>query len=653
MARPVTRADWLLEESQQHFQKLASLALRAEGAQQMGKIAARRIMLPRGGISKLGAVRSLTKTAVLATAINVAKGGVKAVDTAADVAKGATTLAKGVKGVAKAAPPVQPRLTAKTQVSGPPRMPTPAPRVRAKTQVSGAPQGMPYTPPAAPAPRMRANTQVSGAPQGMTQPPRALTVAEGAPRGMPSPTAGVAQRPVVSAGSAAPTPVSAPPPTAAPPVGAEQQKLIDALRSGGMPADDAAAQAKSLYGMDSSASFGTGHKGRTPTLGRVNTPNPASTGMPTGAGTPRSVSAANSPLGGVKAPKPTPPKAETPRGVTPAGKRLEGYAKELEGMGSRTLSNEVGKRKDLVNLLKEHGSKPKVVQIAEQRVRMAQSSLKNAGGAPAAPASPNALTSPPRVVPAQAGPPRVAPAQAGPPRVAPAQAGPPPPTLMQASPAPAASMTPTLPVKGPPALPSGGQGPGQLAAGPPRAAPSVAQQAAAGPPPLASGGRGPGQLTQPPMAPSRAVQQQRPAMVSAEARANPVMQPAPATAPAAQTPQAAASPAASIDDRLSAMQQRNKLLESMREGDRAGMGLSAAAPAAAAPAAATEAAPGMLGRVRGLAGRIPGPIKYAPHAIAGGLGLGAAGLAVGGGMALQQSGAPYRYGGGAPMPGSY
>lgn len=40
MTQPATRADWLLVQSQQHFQKLAALAARAEGAQQMGKIAA-------------------------------------------------------------------------------------------------------------------------------------------------------------------------------------------------------------------------------------------------------------------------------------------------------------------------------------------------------------------------------------------------------------------------------------------------------------------------------------------------------------------------------------------------------------------------------------------------------------------------------------
>ncbi len=105
MTQP-TRADWLLVQSQQHFQKLAALAVRAEGAQRMGKVAAHQQFAP--GLpridSNVGRVidNGMEKEAIsgLVTAI---KGGLHAAKGAYRTARAGGTGA--VKAVGRALKP--------------------------------------------------------------------------------------------------------------------------------------------------------------------------------------------------------------------------------------------------------------------------------------------------------------------------------------------------------------------------------------------------------------------------------------------------------------------------------------------------------------------------------------------------------------------
>ncbi len=92
MNQPSVQADWLCCKSQQHFQKLASLAVRAEGAQQMGKLAAHReFSIYRANISEIGGI---SKEAWLGSGIAAGKSALKAI----------SNVVRGGKTVASAAP---------------------------------------------------------------------------------------------------------------------------------------------------------------------------------------------------------------------------------------------------------------------------------------------------------------------------------------------------------------------------------------------------------------------------------------------------------------------------------------------------------------------------------------------------------------------
>lgn len=142
--------------------------------------------------------------------------------------------------------------------------------------------------------------------------------------------------------------------------------------------------------------------------------------------------------------------------------------------------------------------------------------------------------------------------------------------------------------------------------------------------------------------------------------------PVTAPAPVANAPQSTGRVRGkqSLDERIAHSRRAGEMRDAMHAEDMAAMGITpemmtaagrtsggAGALVGEATQQAAGQAAGQVGGLRGMLGRVPAPVKYLPHAVVGGGGLALGGLALGGGAAMQQSNAPYRYGGGSPMPG--
>lgn len=548
MLRPEMQADWLLEQSQQHFQKLASLAVRTEAVQRMGELMAHQEIQPlTDGISKVGHVSpSLTKVAL--NPLSMVKslvGGVKSV-------------VRGGARAGKVAVPKPPSVIMKGQL--------------------GAAKGVPKAPVAASTPSTARRVQPA-APAGVA-PGRAVAPVAPAPaQGVPP--AGQAGGAGQLAGAPAPLarPVSAPSPSRGPATShlakqtGDSQSIVSAKRmaevTGRSPVDEYAR-------MLEQAGYGTGMGSSTGAS--------AARSLATGAATP-GAKAGRSAVGRVSAPAPV-ASAATPgtQAVTPSMIQPAPVPPPIPSAGPYRAPGGLA-------------GTPAAPPAPQQT--LFSGAMEGLGG-PAMPAQ--------AAVPLRGSAAHVAAKGQKVPR-----------RLRNVDTGGAVPSAPAAPIQ-----------------------PTAARPASAGtivaPSPIRASG---GVAARPPSTGTGRVRSKQ-----------------------------------SLDDRIAHSQRAGEMRDAINAEDMAALGVTpnmatSAGRTSGAGALAGEATQqaagqagelvkgtaqqttGQVGGIRGMLGRVPGPLKYAPHAVIGGTGLAAGGLALGGGMAMQQSGAPYRYGGGAPLPGMY